>query len=129
MSAPVARLKAGATDVPWEQRVINQLISSAIAHPPPGMLQNRLLEAASADPVETDGVVTRLETFTLPDGSRRRIIAARNFLSLEPDEDPAKSRYWCNWYVESDNGLLPAAGTVPGAPFPRHDKLTHVVGS
>lgn len=117
------------TDVPWEQRVINQLISSAIAHPPPGMLQNRLLEAASADPVETDGVVTRLEIFTLPDGSRRRIIAARNFLSLEPDEDPAKSRYWCNWYVESDNGLLPAAGTVPGAPFPRHDKLTHVVGS
>ena len=93
------------------------------------MLQNRLVEAATADPVEADGVVTRLETFTLPDGSRRRIIAARNFLSLEPDDDPAKGRYWCNWYVESENGLLPAAGTPQRAQFPRHDKLTHVVGA
>jgi hypothetical protein len=113
----------------WEQRVINQIISSAIAHPPPGMLQNRLVEAATADTVESGGVTTRLETFTLPDGSNRRIITARNFLSLEPDNDPAKGRYWCNWYVESKNGLLPVTGTPQRAQFPRHDKLTYVVGS
>lgn len=113
----------------WEQRVINQLISSAIAHPPPGMLQNRLVEAATADPVEAGGITSRLETFRLPDGSRRRLVPARNFLSLEPDEDPAMGRYWCNWYVESDRGLLPAAGTPQPERFPRHDKLTYVVGA
>jgi hypothetical protein len=112
----------------WAQRVINQLISSAIAHPPPGMLQNRVVETVTADPVEAGGVISRLETFTLPDGSRRRIIAARNFLSLEPDDDPANGRYWCNWYVESAQGLLPAAGTPHAERFPRHDKLTYVVG-
>jgi hypothetical protein len=115
-------------DGTWEQRVINQLISSAIAHPPPGMLQNRLVEAATAEPIEAGGIVIRLEPFTLPGGSRRRIIAARNFLSLEPDDDPGRGRYWCNWYVESENGLLPAASTPQRAQFPRHDKLTHVVG-
>jgi hypothetical protein len=111
----------------WERRAIDQLISSAIAHPPPGMLQNHLIEAATAAPLEADGVVSRLESFTLPDGSKRRIIAARNFLSLEPDDQPAQGRYWCNWYVESENGLLPAAGTAQPHRFPRHDKLTHVL--
>lgn len=116
------------TDGTWQQRVINQLISSAIVHPPPGMIQNRLVEAAAAEPFEVGGVLSRLETFTLPDGSRRRLIPTRNFLSLEPDDDPAKGRYWCNWYVESDSGLLPAPGTAQPAEFPRHDKLSYVVG-
>lgn len=80
--------------------VINQLTSSGIVHPAPPALMAYALEFLSKNPEQVDrGVTATLAEFH---GTRRRFIMARNWLGLEPDENPKDGRIWANWYVEGE---------------------------
>ena len=81
-----------------EPNVINQLISSAIVHPPPPGLIVYAMEKVMADNVEEvdRGITARMMKFPF---SSQHFIAKRNWLSLELDEE---SRVWAKWYVESE---------------------------
>ena len=82
-------------------KVINQLTSSGIVHPPPPALMAYALEFLSRNPEQIDrGITATLVEFH---GIRRRFIMARNWLGLEPDPDPEKGRVWANWYVEGES--------------------------
>ena len=79
--------------------VINQLTSSGIVHPPPPRLLAYVLELLSDRPEPIDrGIAGTM----LPFPTRRaKFVAARNFLSLEPDH--RDDRLWANWYVEGED--------------------------
>jgi hypothetical protein len=79
-----------------EPNVINQLISSAIVHPPPPGLIVYAMEKVMADNVEEvdRGITARMMRFP---SIAQHFIAKRNWLSLELDKD---SRVWAKWYVE-----------------------------
>jgi hypothetical protein len=76
--------------------VINQLTSSAMVNIPPPALVTYMMEKLLAGKIEEidRGITARLVKFP---GTTRRILAARNWLSLTLDEQP---RIWAEWYVE-----------------------------
>lgn len=78
-------------------RVINQLTSSAIVHPPPTALMSFVLEnlASEEEPVDLN-ISASMINFP---GKRQKFVLSRNFLSLEPDD---LGRIWANWYLEED---------------------------
>lgn len=86
-------------DVP---QTISQLISSAIVHPSAQAIfiyaLDRLFDAGG--PIDR-GIEVRMLPFP---GTRRRLLAARNWLSLEPDLawDTSRKRLWANWHVEGE---------------------------
>jgi hypothetical protein len=75
--------------------VINQLTSSAIVHPPPARIVRYFLEQVGSATQELDRDITA-QMLTFP-GTSLRIIAERNWLSLEFDD---QHRIWANWHVE-----------------------------
>jgi hypothetical protein len=79
-----------------EPNVINQLISSAIVHPPPPGLIVYAMELVMADNVEEvdRGITARMMSFP---SITQHFMAKRNWLSLELDEE---DRVWAKWYVE-----------------------------
>lgn len=79
-----------------EANVVNQLISSAMVHPPPAGLIVTMMEKVLGDKVEEvdRGITARLSKFP---GSAQRFLAGRNWLSITFDE---KSRIWGEWWVE-----------------------------
>ena len=79
-----------------EPNVINQLISSAIVHPPPPGLVVYAMELVMADNVEEvdRGITARMMSFP---SITQHFMAKRNWLSLELDEE---DRVWAKWYVE-----------------------------
>lgn len=79
-----------------EANVVNQLISSAMVHPPPPGMIVSMMERVMGDKVEEidRGITARMSKFP---GSPQRFLGARNWLSLTFDE---KSRIWGEWYVE-----------------------------
>ncbi|WP_020590828.1 alkaline phosphatase D family protein [Kiloniella laminariae] len=83
------------------EKVINQLTASGIVHPAPPKLMGWLLNRLS-DEVETvvQGITARM--MELPT-KRAKYMLARNFLSLEPDD---QSRLWANWYVEGEEEVI-----------------------
>jgi hypothetical protein len=81
-----------------EENVINQLISSAMVHPPPPGMVVYAMEKVMGEVVdEVDrGITARMAKFPF---SNHRFVAARNWLSLELDE---RDRIWARWYVEGE---------------------------
>lgn len=81
---------------PAEARVINQLTSSAMVNlPPPALVIFMLEKMFGGKTEEVDrGITARLLKFP---GTSRRILGARNWLSLTVDE---KSCIWAEWYAE-----------------------------
>jgi hypothetical protein len=81
-----------------EANVINQLISSAMVHPPPPGLIVYAMEKVMADNVEDvdRGITARMTMFPF---RTQHFVAKRNWLSLELDEE---SRVWAKWYVEGE---------------------------
>lgn len=77
--------------------VINQLTSSGVVHPAPPKIMGYLLEGLASEREEVDqGISAYMLNFP---AKRKKFVLARNFLSLEPDED---GRLWANWYIEND---------------------------
>ena len=81
-----------------EANVVNQLISSAMNHPPPSGLIIYLMEKVMGDKVEDvdRGITTQMLKFP---GSSQRFIGKRNWLSLTFDD---KNRIWAEWYAEGE---------------------------
>ena len=94
-----------------EANIINQLTSSAMVNLPPPAMVIYMMEKLLAGKVEEvdRGITARLLKFP---GSPRRLLGARNWLSLTLDEVP---RIWAEWYVEGED-----------QPF---TKVIHPVGS
>lgn len=82
-----------------EANVVNQLISSAMNHPPPSSVIIYLMEKVMGDKVEEidRGITARMLKFP---GNSSRFIGKRNWLSLTFDD---QSRIWGEWYVEGEN--------------------------
>jgi PhoD related phosphatase len=87
-----------------------QLTSSAIVHPaPPGMVLLALDLLSKGVEEVAVGVTAQMLQFPT---TNRKFIGARNFLSLEPDE---QGRIWSNWIVEGEEDspytqvILPAS--------------------
>ena len=79
-----------------------QLTSSAVVHPaPPAIMQFALNHLFEEDEEIDRGITGHMEKMP---GDERRYIAARNWLSLEPDDPtkPPQYRIWANWYIEGE---------------------------
>jgi len=95
--AAVGVLQSDRNDVPPNASVINQLTSSGIVHPSPPAVVRYFLEQACKVVETVDRGITAT-MFEFP-ATTRRLIGARNFLTLEPD---AQDRLWANWWVEGE---------------------------
>ncbi|MDO9238151.1 MAG: alkaline phosphatase D family protein [Aquabacterium sp.] len=95
----VLESKREATDT--NAQIINQVTSSGIVHPPPAAMARYFLEHACLQVETVDRGITAA-MYEFPTTSRR-LIGARNFLTLEPDDaaNPAQ-RLWVNWWVENE---------------------------
>lgn len=81
-------------------RVINQLTSSAIVHPPSSAMEVFVLEHVARHVEQVDrGITTRMLDFPT---TSRCIKPCRNFLTLQPDLPGAAGRFWANWWVEGE---------------------------
>jgi hypothetical protein len=78
---------------------IYQLISTGVVHPAPAVLAVHFLESIGANQEQIDYGITGT---MLPVSARGRyLIAARNWLAIEPDEGgTGKTRLWANWHIE-----------------------------
>lgn len=95
--AAVGVIETDRNDVPPNARVINQLTSSGIVHPAPPAIARYFLEQACKSVETIDrGITAAMYEFP---ATTRRLIGARNFLTLEPDD---KGRLWANWWVENE---------------------------
>ena len=96
--AAVGAVESDRNDVPPNARVVNQLTSSGVVHPAPPAMARYFLEQA-CQKVETldRGITATMYEFP---ATTRRLIGARNFLTLEPDAD---NRLWANWWVEGES--------------------------
>jgi len=82
--------------------VINQLVSSAIVHPPPAAVVDFFLEHVGSRSEEIDrGITARMLEFP---GTDERFIGARNWMALEVD---VQNRIWANWHAEGQTGTTP----------------------
>jgi hypothetical protein len=81
-----------------EANVINQLTSSAMVNLPPPAMVVFMMEKLLAGRIEEmdRGITARLSKFP---GTSRRILGARNWLSLTLDQQPC---IWAEWYVEGE---------------------------
>ena len=82
-------------------QVINQLTSSGIVHPaPPAMARFFLEQACQKVEVVDRGITATMYEFPT---TARRLIGARNFLTIELDDpDSQEQRLWINWWVENE---------------------------
>jgi len=95
--AAVGVLESDRNDVPPNASVINQLTSSGIVHPsPPAVVRYFLEQACKVVETVDRGITAKM--FEFP-ATTRRLIGARNFLTLEPD---LQNRLWANWWVEGE---------------------------
>lgn len=96
--AAVGAVESDRNDVPPNARVVNQLTSSGIVHPAPPAMARFFLEQACTNVETIDrGITARMYEFP---ATTRRLIGARNFLTLEPD---TQDRLWANWWVEGES--------------------------
>lgn len=81
-----------------EANVVNQLISSAMIHPPPAGIVVYMMEKVLGGKVEEvdRGITAQMLKFP---GSAQRFLGARNWLSLTLDD---QHRIWGEWYVEGE---------------------------
>ena len=99
--AAFGMLENNRTEYIGQTRVINQLISSAIVHPAPGKMVLFALTHLLDNEKEIDpSIISRMGTFP---GTNTKFVGARNFLSLEPDTNRARPRYWAHWIAENED--------------------------
>ncbi len=126
--AAVGAVESDRNDVPPNARVVNQLTSSGVVHPAPPAMARYFLEQA-CQKVETldRGITATMYEFP---ATTRRLIGARNFLTLEPDAD---NRLWANWWVEGEadptTKVIHPVQSQQHAVEPRSDVSAALVGN
>ncbi|GAA6143639.1 alkaline phosphatase D family protein [Hydrogenophaga sp. 5NK40-0174] len=99
--AAVGVIESSRSDVPVNARVINQLTSSGIVHPPPPGVALFFLEQACKN-VETIDRGISGAMYEFPTTSHR-MIGCRNFMTLQADRPGSADRYWVNWWTEGES--------------------------
>ena len=96
-----SRRNAADTNAQANAQIITQLTSSGVVHPPPAAMVRFFLENACMRVEAVDrGINAAMYEFP---ASVRRVIGARNFMTLEFDEaSSATPRLWANWWVENE---------------------------
>ena len=81
-------------------RVVNQLTSSGIVHPPPAGVALFFLEQACQQVETIDrGITGAMYEFPT---TRHRMIGCRNIMTLQPDAPGRGDRIWVNWWAEGE---------------------------
>ena len=102
--AAIGVIESDRSGVSATARVVNQLTSSGIVHPPPPGVALFFLEQACQRVEQIDRGITGA-MYEFPTTSHR-MIGTRNFLTLQPDTPNAQGltqqRYWANWWAEGE---------------------------
>ena len=102
--AAIGVIESDRSHVSATARVVNQLTSSGIVHPPPPGVALYFLEQACQRVDQIDRGITGM-MYEFPTTSHR-MIGARNFLTLQPDAPDSlglsQQRYWANWWAEGE---------------------------
>lgn len=98
--AAVGVIESERSDVPVNARVINQLTSSGVVHPPPAGVALYFLEQACQQVETIDrGITGAMYEFPT---TRHRMIGCRNMMTLQPDAPGQANRIWVNWWAEGE---------------------------
>jgi hypothetical protein len=98
--AAVGVIESDRADVPENARVINQLTSSGVVHPPPAGVALFFLEQACQQVETIDrGITGAMYEFPT---TRHRMIGCRNIMTLQPDAPGKGDRLWVNWWAEGE---------------------------
>lgn len=110
--AAVGVIESDRTDIRDNARIVNQLTSSGVVHPPPLGVALYFLEQACKQVETIDRGITG-SMYEFPTTSHR-MIGCRNILTIQPDAPGKGDRVWVNWWAE-------------GEPHP-YTKVIHAVG-
>ena len=98
--AAVGVIESDRSDVKENARVVNQLTSSGVVHPPPPGVALYFLEQACQQVETIDrGITGAMYEFPT---TRHRMIGCRNFMTIQPDAPGKGDRIWVNWWAESE---------------------------
>lgn len=92
-------IESARSDLSSEARCLTQLTSSGVTHPPPtGMARYFLEEACKQVETVEPGITGQM--VELPTAGRR-LVGARNFMTLQADPPGSSDRLWVNWWAEA----------------------------
>ncbi|AOW15663.1 hypothetical protein LPB72_01415 [Hydrogenophaga crassostreae] len=98
--AAVGVIESDRTDVPENARIVNQLTSSGVVHPPPLGVALYFLEQACQQIETIDrGITGAMYEFPT---TRHRMIGCRNIMTIQPDAPGKGDRIWVNWWAEGE---------------------------
>lgn len=98
--AAVGVIESDRTDVPENARIVNQLTSSGVVHPPPAGVALFFLEQACQQVETIDrGITGAMYEFPT---TRHRMIGCRNIMTIQPDAPGKEDRIWVNWWAEGE---------------------------
>ena len=98
--AAVGVIESTRADVQENARVINQLTSSGVVHPPPPGVALFFLEQACQQVETIDrGISGAMYEFPT---TRHRMIGCRNIMTIQPDGPGQGERIWVNWWAEDE---------------------------
>ncbi|HEY9096733.1 MAG TPA: alkaline phosphatase D family protein [Hydrogenophaga sp.] len=98
--AAVGVIESDRAEVKPNARVVNQLTSSGVVHPPPPGVALFFLEQACKQIETIDRGITGA-MYEFPTTSHR-MIGCRNIMTLQPDAPGKGDRVWVNWWAENE---------------------------
>jgi hypothetical protein len=99
--AAVGVIESDRAEVKPNARVVNQLTSSGVVHPPPPGVALFFLEQACKQIETIDRGITGA-MYEFPTTSHR-MIGCRNIMTLQPDAPGKGDRVWVNWWAENES--------------------------
>ncbi|WP_168708513.1 alkaline phosphatase D family protein [Hydrogenophaga sp. PAMC20947] len=98
--AAVGVIESDRSDAKDNARIVNQLTSSGVVHPPPLGVALFFLEQACKQVETIDRGITGA-MYEFPTTSHR-MIGCRNMMTIQPDAPGKGDRIWVNWWAEGE---------------------------